>query len=146
VLDNIREMNGICRDITICRMLHTLMFPQLAVLYSNLPRERDVAMQSWQTDLLNLYLRTTVKPLLRHARSVRTVRRAMTLSDKTAGRLMIPRHTHVARAVADSVDCRCDWIDTPASQSERVILYLPGGAYISRTPHLHTAIGFPYLW
>jgi monoterpene epsilon-lactone hydrolase len=99
-----------------------------------------VAMQSWQTDLLNLYLRTTIKPLLRHARSIRTVRGVMTLSDKTAGRLMIPRHTRVERAAADSVDCRCDWINTPNSQPERVILYLPGGAYISRTPRLHTSM------
>jgi monoterpene epsilon-lactone hydrolase len=97
-------------------------------------------MQSWQTDLLNLYLRMAVKPILRQARTVRTVRRAMTLSDKSVGRLMIPRHTRLARAVTDSADCRCDWVDTPASQPERVILYLPGGAYISRTPHLHTAM------
>jgi monoterpene epsilon-lactone hydrolase len=99
-----------------------------------------MAMQSWQTDLLNLYLKTTVKPMLRHARSIRTVRWAMTLSDKTAGRLLIPRDTQVARAAADAVDCRCDWIDTPNSQPGRVILYLPGGAYISRTPNLHTSM------
>jgi acetyl esterase/lipase len=97
-------------------------------------------MQSWQTDLVNLYLRTTVKPMLRQARSLRAVRKAMTLSDKTAGRLIIPRHTRVTPADAGSVDCRCDWIDTPTSKPEQVILYLPGGAYVSRTPHLHTAM------
>lgn len=97
-------------------------------------------MQSWQTDLLNLYLRMTVKPMLRHTRSLVTVRKAMSLSDRTAGRLMIPRHTRLATAAAESVDCRCDWIDTPASGSGRVILYLPGGAYISRTPYMHTAM------
>jgi acetyl esterase/lipase len=97
-------------------------------------------MQSWQTDLVNLYLRTTVKPMLSQVRSLHMLRSAMTLSDKTVGRLMIPRNTDVTRAAANSVKCRCDWIDTPAANDKQVILYLPGGAYVSRTPHLHTAM------
>ncbi len=97
-------------------------------------------MQSWQTDLLNLYLRVTVKPMLRYTRSVTSVRKAMTLTDKTFGRLIMPRDTRVTTAAADSIACRCDWIDTATSRREQVILYLPGGAYILRTPHMHAAM------
>jgi len=97
-------------------------------------------MQSWQTDLLNLCLRATVKPMLQHARSIDTIRSAMRLSDRTMGRLLVPRSTEHQEAPVTAVNCRCDWITTPASRPDRVILYLPGGAYIVRTPNIHTAM------
>ena len=70
-------------------------------------------MQSWQTDLLNLYLRTSVKPLLRRARSLKNARAVVRVVDQTLGRLSIPRHTRIESAQASSVNCRCDWIDPP---------------------------------
>jgi monoterpene epsilon-lactone hydrolase len=105
-------------------------------------------MQSWQTDLLNLYLRTSVKPLLRRARSLKNARAVVRVVDQTLGRLSIPRHTRIESAQASSVNCRCDWIDPPlvgqgsdrARDHSRVILYLPGGAYIVRTPNAHSAM------
>ena len=97
-------------------------------------------MQSWQTDLLNLYLRSSVKPLLRRVRSLQRVRMAMRLSDQTLGRLSIPRRTRITKVRAAELSCDCDWIAVPASSDERVILYLPGGAFVMRTPKLHSAM------
>lgn len=105
-------------------------------------------MQSWQTDLLNLCLRTTIKPLLRRANSVENVRAVVQACDQTLGRLAIPRHARIEPALADGVKCCCDWVVPPEFASEpkqgladsRVILYLPGGAFIIRTPNMHSAM------
>lgn len=97
-------------------------------------------MQSWQTDVLNLYFKLSVKPMLRHARSIKSVRAFTHVVDQISGPLLLPRHTKITRVQGDNFPCRCDWIDTPQSRPDRVILYLPGGAYIMRTPRLHSAM------
>jgi acetyl esterase/lipase len=102
-------------------------------------------MSSWQTDLLNLYLRSTMKPLLRHVSSLQTVRGVMRAVDQTLGRLAIPAKSSVQSAPVSNSRCRCDWIDCAPSDeqqtpAQRVILYLPGGAFVMRTPNLHSAM------
>ena len=97
-------------------------------------------MQSWQTDLLNIWLRTTIKPLLRRARSIERVRRVVSLIDNSFGRLSIPGTTRIETVFNGQLNCRCDWVDNNDSPTDRVILYLPGGAYIMRTPNTHTGM------
>ena len=50
-------------------------------------------MQSWQTDLLNLQLSLSMKPLLRHVGSIDRVRQWVRASDNLLGRIAIPRTT-----------------------------------------------------
>ncbi len=97
-------------------------------------------MQSWQTDLLNIWLRTTIKPLLQHARSIDRVRKVVSLFDNSFGRLSIPRSARTETVYAAQIDCRCDWVDNSETPTDRVILYLPGGAYIMRTPNTHAGM------
>ena len=99
-------------------------------------------MQSWQTDLVNLYLSLSVKPALRHVTSLRAIRAAISLADKTAGRIASPGKTEITDVLSISDNCQLKWItrkDSPG-ESKRVVLYLPGGAYIMRTPNLHAAL------
>ncbi len=49
--------------------------------------------QSWQTDLLNLQLSLTVKPMFKYIGSVDHLRALVRLSDGTLGRFSIPRGT-----------------------------------------------------
>jgi len=99
-------------------------------------------MHSWQTDLLNTYLSLSVKPTLRHISSIRLIRAFMSITDSTAGRLASPGKTEVTKIDCPSENCELRWV-TPidsSNLSERVILYLPGGAFIIRTPNLHAAL------
>ena len=50
-------------------------------------------MQSWQTDLLNLHLSLSMKPMFRFLGSVERVRSLVKVMDGTLGRLGIPRGT-----------------------------------------------------
>ena len=50
-------------------------------------------MQSWQTDLLNLQLNLTVKPMFKYVSSLERIRQLVRVSDNTVGRLAIPRGT-----------------------------------------------------
>ena len=50
-------------------------------------------MQSWQTDLLNLQLSLSIKPMLRHMDSIDRIRKLVAVSDRVVGRLALPRGT-----------------------------------------------------
>ncbi len=99
-------------------------------------------MQSWQTDLINTYLSLSVKPALRHVSSLRAIRTAIGLADQTVGRLASPGKTTATKIECPSGNCQLKWVERTDSgrESRRVILYLPGGAYILRTPNLHAAL------
>ncbi len=97
-------------------------------------------MQSWQTDLLNILLRTSIKPLLRRTRSIARARAVVDIFDKSVGRLAIPAGTRQQTAYDAQIDCRCDWIENSETPTDRVILYLPGGAYVIRTPNVHSGM------
>ncbi len=99
-------------------------------------------MQSWQTDLLNTYLSYSVKPALRHISSIRAIRAGVSLVDGTLGRLAHPGRTITEPLKSPSGNCDYTWVETETGKdiSQRVILYLPGGAYIIRTPQAHTAM------
>jgi len=99
-------------------------------------------MQSWQTDLVNTYLSLSIKPTLRHVSSLRLIRGVISLVDSTVGRLASPGKVTVSTVDDPNDRCELKWI-TPTElspENRRVILYLPGGAYIMRTPQLHAAM------
>ena len=97
-------------------------------------------MQSWQTDLLNLQLSLVLKPLMRHVGSVDRIRQIVGISDCLIGPLAIPRGTQREKISMPGGEFEAAWISTPYSRKDKVIFYLPGGAYILRTPNTHEAM------
>jgi acetyl esterase/lipase len=97
-------------------------------------------MQSWQTDLLNLQLSLSMKPLFRFLGSVDRVRTLVKMMDLTVGRLGIPRHTSRKAVRITGAPFEAEWVCHDDKPKKRVILYLPGGAYILRMPNTHTGM------
>ena len=97
-------------------------------------------MQSWQTDLLNLQLSLGMKPMLRHVGNIDRIRKLVDLSDRYVGRLAVPRGTEREAVRIPGAHFDAEWIGHGDITSDRVILYLPGGAYILRTPNVHTGM------
>jgi monoterpene epsilon-lactone hydrolase len=99
-------------------------------------------MQSWQADLVNTCLSLSLKPALRYVSSLRAIRTVIRLADSTVGRLASPGETTATTVVSPSDNCVLKWIkpENVTGETQRVVLYLPGGAYIMRTPNLHTAL------
>lgn len=97
-------------------------------------------MQSWQTDLLNLQLSLSVKPLFRRIKSIDRIRRLVKLSDQTLGRVGIPRGTWRESVHIPTASFDAEWVSHDASPKRRIILYLPGGAFVLRMPHMHTGM------
>ena len=97
-------------------------------------------MQSWQTDLLNLQLSLTMKPMFRYIGSIDRLRRIIDAGDNTVGKLAIPRGTIREPVSIPGAKFGAEWISATEHEAERVILYLPGGAYVMRMPNVHTAM------
>ncbi len=97
-------------------------------------------MQSWQTDFLNLYFGLAMKPVMRRVKSLRLMRATTALIDATSGRLLIPRQTQREKAEIPRAKFQAEWVSRPGTDHRRVILYLPGGAYIMRSPNMHTGM------
>lgn len=96
--------------------------------------------QSWQTDLLNLYLSASLKPAMSRIKSVDLIRKVSALSDGTTGRMCIPRGTIRDSVEIPGAEFNTEWVSRRDSTEDRIILYLPGGAYIMRTPNMHTGM------
>jgi acetyl esterase/lipase len=97
-------------------------------------------MQSWQTDLLNLQLGLSLKPILKHVGSIDLIRKVVGFSDNYVGKMAIPKGTHRERIAIPRAEFDAEWIQADGTAPERVLLYLPGGAYVMRTPNIHTAM------
>ena len=97
-------------------------------------------MQSWQTDLLNLQLTLTVKPMFKYIKSLDRLRQMVSFSDNTVGRLAIPRGTRREAVKIPGADFEAEWVSAADTDPQRVILYLPGGAYVIRMPNAHTGM------
>ncbi len=97
-------------------------------------------MQSWQTDLLNLQLTLTVKPMFKYISSLQRIRQMVNLTDSTVGRLAIPRGTRREAVSIPGADFEAEWVTSPDTDPQRVVLYLPGGAYVIRMPNAHTGM------
>jgi len=97
-------------------------------------------MQSWQTDLLNLQLSLSMKPLFRFLGSVERVRTMVKMMDLTVGRLGIPKLTSRKAVRITGAPFEAEWVCHDDKPKKRVILYLPGGAYILRMPNTHAGM------
>lgn len=97
-------------------------------------------MQSWQTDMLNLHLSLSVKPMFRFLGSVDRVRSLVKVMDQTVGRMGIPRGTWRKPVRIPGAPFEAEWVSHDNTPKKRVILYLPGGAYILRMPNTHTGM------
>lgn len=97
-------------------------------------------MQSWQTDLLNLQLSLSVKPLFRVVGSINQVRNLVRISDQTLGRFSVPRGSRRERVRIPGAAFDAEWVSHDATPKRRIILYLPGGAFVLRMPHMHTGL------
>ena len=96
--------------------------------------------QSWQTDLLNLQLTLTVKPMFKYVSSLERIRQMVKLMDNTVGRLAIPRGTLRELVRIPGAKFEAEWVLPDKTDSERVLLYLPGGAYVIRMPNAHSGM------
>jgi epsilon-lactone hydrolase len=100
-------------------------------------------MQSWQADIVNTALNLSLKPTLKWVRSIETIRGVVGLGDRIAGRASLPRGSHWKAVSAPGTPCAMEWLDVGETETDPdapVILYLPGGAYVLRTPHLHRGL------
>ena len=96
--------------------------------------------QSWQTDLLNLYLSSSLKPAMRWVKSIELMRAISAFSDATMGRAFLPAHTRREPVSIPGGEFDAEWVTRPDVEGDRVILNLPGGAYIMRSPNMHSAM------
>ncbi|MCB1846435.1 MAG: alpha/beta hydrolase [Halieaceae bacterium] len=64
----------------------------------------------------------------------------VSLSDNTIGRLAIPRNTLREPARIPGAKFEAEWVSAADTDPRRVILYLPGGAYVIRMPNAHTGM------
>ena len=66
-------------------------------------------MQSWQTDLLNLQLSLTMKPMFKYIGSIDRLRRIIDTGDNTVGRLAIPKGTIRKPAAIPGAEFEAEW-------------------------------------
>lgn len=97
-------------------------------------------MQSWQADLLNLNLSLSAKPLLKYVGSIDQIRKVVNFSDSWLGKMAVPRKTLREPVAVPGAEFEAEWVTVEGTEPERFLLYLPGGAYIIRTPNMHTAM------
>lgn len=97
-------------------------------------------MQSWQTDLLNLQLSLSVKPMFKYVGSIDRIRQMVNLGDGLMGKVAIPKGTERESVALPGAEFEAEWIGVEGTDPERVLLYLPGGAYIIRMPNVHSAM------
>ena len=97
-------------------------------------------MQSWQTDLLNLQLSLTMKPMFKYVGSLDRIRQFVDFGDGVLGKLAIPKGTQREPVSVPGAEFDAEWVTADGTDPERVVLYLPGGAYIIRMPNVHSAM------
>jgi epsilon-lactone hydrolase len=93
-------------------------------------------MPSFRAQAANLVLRSSVKPSFRRGHSVASVRRLATRFDRVASRP--PRGTRSTRVELDGFSA--ERISVNGSRGAPVLLYLPGGGFVVRTPAAHRAL------
>ena len=84
-----------------------------------------MTMQSWQTDLLNLQLSLSVKPMFKYVGSIDRIRQLVGLSDGLLGKIAVPRGTWRKEVQLPGAQFEAEWVKVDGTDPERVILYLP---------------------
>lgn len=85
---------------------------------------------------MNRVLRRVVKPAFQRDLSVESLRRVGRSIDGVVGRP--PRGTRTTKL--DLGGFSAEWVSVAESDAGRVILYLPGGGFVTRSPRLHRAM------
>jgi monoterpene epsilon-lactone hydrolase len=93
-------------------------------------------MPSVRARAANLALRKFVKPTFERGASVASLRRLGRGFDRLFG--TTPHDTRIAQV--DLGRFTAERISTPSSHPGRIILYLPGGAFVLRSPAMHRAL------
>jgi len=94
----------------------------------------------WRLRLLNFALRWSMKRRTPAHPDVARLRVKATALDRRFARVDLAVH----REAVDGACVRAEWIETPGARSERVILYLHGGAFILRLAATHAAMLGPW--
>lgn len=81
------------------------------------------------------YARLVMKPLFRRGGDIRQFRALAARLDRRLGKL--PAQTTVVPV--ELSHCEANWV-LPGGSTDRNVLYLPGGAFMVRTPHAHLAL------
>lgn len=93
-------------------------------------------MPSIQLRLLNLFTRTVIKPRLYHSPPL-SVLRSMARQLETA----FPEPRGVRVNAVTLANCEAEWVVPRGLElSDRIVLYVPGGAFVVRTPRGHRLI------
>ncbi len=91
---------------------------------------------SWQARLYAAMLRATVKPALERGTDIPRVRHVAERMDRWLG----APGSRAAIEAAPLPTCGAEWIRPEGVQAGRVVLYLPGGAFVIRTPRVHRGL------
>jgi epsilon-lactone hydrolase len=93
----------------------------------------DRRMPSLQSTLLNVFVRTVVKPRLFKSKPVDALRRQMRQMER-----FVREPADVRVTATPLPTCEVEWVvPVGLEHSDRVILYVPGGGFVMRTPKAH---------
>src|SRR5258705_8567498 len=94
---------------------------------------------SWRSRALNAVLRLTMGRPLRDDADIVALRRHYEKLDARQFRV----DSDVERIPVECGGVHCEWIVVPETRTERVVLYLHGGAFAFRFPNAHAALTAP---
>jgi acetyl esterase/lipase len=78
--------------------------------------------------------------MFKYVGSIDRIRKLVNVSDGVLGKFAIPKGTQRKAAAIPGAQFDAEWVSAAGTDSDRVLLYLPGGAYIIRMPNIHTAM------
>lgn len=90
---------------------------------------------SWQVALMNNFTRTFMKPLVRFS-TIDTLRSAVAYIDAQHA-MRIPDDVHCEPV--SKATYQAEWLNVGSEALRKVLLYLPGGGFVLRTPAQHRA-------
>jgi len=91
-------------------------------------------MPSWQARLMNASTRVLMKPMMRFVSSIELMRSLTSSVDERQAKSM-PEDVR-ARAVRKA-DYEGEWVHIASQRPDQILLYLPGGGFVSRTGNMH---------
>lgn len=92
---------------------------------------------NWQATTANLFARLTIKQMMRRDVSIDVMRRAIDALER-----LFPRRPADCEIGHDHPlpHCEAEWVRPKGIATDRVLLHLPGGAYVVRFPNFERAL------
>lgn len=78
--------------------------------------------------------------MLKYVGSIDRIRQIVDIGDNIVGKLAIPKGTQRQPVAMPWAEFDAEWVQVDGTNPGRVLLYLPGGAYVMRTPNAHAAM------